>query len=161
MSANTQNNPIAKEYQDPNKVTRMIILGPKAEVGDTELVHKLHLLGLPLTIKSTCYGALIYGEKEDVDTAIEYLREIDPYNIFTKDRGFPPGDPRRCQGHRGGPREGFHQLEKEFLILADVAEALKNPEEVSLEKESKIPVTELRQVIEKETGSKLRKTFKQ
>ncbi len=41
--------------KEGEKATRMIILGPSARLSSSELVQKLHLLGLPLTIKSTCY----------------------------------------------------------------------------------------------------------
>ncbi|BDZ71868.1 hypothetical protein GCM10025861_23850 [Methanobacterium petrolearium] len=64
--------------------------------------------------------------------AVEKIRDLDPSNIFTKDRGFPPGDPRRCRAKRGAAREGFHQLEKEYELLEYVCDALENPEKVSL-----------------------------
>ena len=126
---------LGREDMDPEVVTRMIILGPKANVSESELVNHLHLLALPLTIKQTCYGAMLSGKEKDVLEAIKDLRNLDPYSIFTKDRGFPPGDPRRCRGHRKGPREGFHQMEKEFQLLGHVSDALKNPKTVSIEEE--------------------------
>jgi putative methanogenesis marker protein 6 len=139
---------LGREDLDPEVVTRMIILGPKADVSESEIVNHMHLLGLPLTIKQTCYGAMVSGKEKDVITAIKEVRKLDPYNIFTKDRGFAPGDPRRCRGHRKGPREGFHQMEKEFKLLGHVSDALKNPKEVSLEEEKSIPVDELKEIIE-------------
>lgn len=134
---------------EDNVVTRMIILGPSANISATELVRKLHMMELPLTIKTTCYGALISGEKEPVEKAVESTREIDPYNIFTKDRGFPPGDPRRCRAKRGGAREGFHQLEKEFELLDDVSKALKNPKKVKIKKFEEISPEEFKKIAEK------------
>ncbi|MBP1945635.1 methanogenesis marker 6 protein [Methanobacterium petrolearium] len=130
-----ENNQISSE---DNKVTRMIVLGPKAQLSSSELAGKLHMLELPLTIKSTCYGALIHGNEEVVMDAVEKIRDLDPSNIFTKDRGFPPGDPRRCRAKRGAAREGFHQLEKEYELLEYVCDALENPEKVSLKKPEKI-----------------------
>jgi len=138
---------LGREDMDPEVVTRMIILGPKADVSESEVVNHLHLLGLPLTIKQTCYGAMLSGKEKDVLEAIKDLRKLDPYNIFTKDRGFPPGDPRRCRGHRKGPREGFHQMEKEFQLLGHVSDALKNPKEVSLEKEPCLPLEEFEDIM--------------
>ena len=123
---------------EKDKVTRMIVLGPKAQLSQSELVGKLHMLELPLTIKSTCYGAVVHGEKEDVMEAVNQIRKLDPSNIFTKDRGFPPGDPRRCRAKRGAAREGFHQLEKEYELLEYVCDALENPEAVTLEEPEKI-----------------------
>ncbi len=130
------------------KITRMIILGPSAEISNNELVRNLHMMELPLTIKTTCYGAAISGEKEHVDEAIKRIRKLDPYNIFTKDRGFPPGDPRRCRAKRGGAREGFHQLEKEFELLDDVSKALKNPRKVKVKKARKISPEEFKKIAE-------------
>lgn len=136
-----------REDMDPETVTRMIILGPKANVSESEIVNHVHLLGLPLTIKQTCYGAMVSGNEKDVIEAIKEVRKLDPYNIFTKDRGFPPGDPRRCRGHRKGPREGFHQMEKEFKLLGLVSDALKNPKQVSLEEETCIPLDEFEDIM--------------
>lgn len=126
--------------------TKMIILGPGSGVSSSEVVQKIHMLKLPLTIKSTCYGAMVHGEPEFVKKAVEEVRNLDEFNIFIKDRGFPPGDPRRCRGHRSAPREGFHQLEREFKLLGYVGEALANPQEVSLEEPEKIPVNEFYEI---------------
>ena len=128
------------ENPESSKVTRMIILGPSASISQTELVGKLHMMELPLTIKSTCYGAIVNGEEKYVKEAVEKIRKLDYCNIFTKDRGFPAGDPRRCRAKRGAAREGYHQLEKEFELLDYVSEALKNPREVCVEKPKKVPV---------------------
>ncbi|MDR0911620.1 MAG: methanogenesis marker 6 protein [Methanobrevibacter sp.] len=135
------------EDSDPENITKMIILGPKAEVSESEVVNFLHLLNLPLTIKQTCYGAMVSGKEEDVVESLKELRKLDPYHLFFKDRGFPAGDPRRCRGHRKGPREGFHQLEHEFKLLGDVSDALKHPKEVSLKKDEPIPVEEFENIM--------------
>jgi putative methanogenesis marker protein 6 len=131
-----------------SKVTRMIVLGPSAQISQTELVQRLHMLELPLTIKSTCYGAIVYGDEDVVKEAVTKIRELDSCNIFTKDRGFPPGDPRRCRAKRGAAREGFHQLEKEYELLDCLREALENPREVHVEKPKKISPDEFRKLIE-------------
>ncbi len=135
--------------KDDNTRTRMIILGPGATISQSELVQNLHMLELPLTIKSTCYGAMVYGDQEFVNKAVDKARTLDPYNIFTKDRGFPPGDPRRCRGHRGAAREGYHQLEKEFKLLGYVGEALKRPQKVSIEEPEKVSVDDFREIVKK------------
>ncbi|MDO5836431.1 MAG: methanogenesis marker 6 protein [Methanobacterium sp.] len=129
-----------------DKVTRMFVLGPKAQLSQSELVGKLHMLELPLTIKSTCYGAVIHGEEKDVLEAVNRIRKLDPSNIFTKDRGFPPGDPRRCRAKRGAAREGFHQLEKEYELLEYVCDALENPEKVSLEEPGKVTPEDFKKI---------------
>lgn len=139
---------LSSEDMDPEVSTRMIILSPKSNVSESEVVNHLHLLNLPLTIKWTCYGAMISGKDKYIKEAIEELRRLDPYGIFTKERGFAPGDPRRCRGHRYGPREGFHQMEDEFQLLAYVGEALKNPKEVHIEKEEPIPLDEFKNILD-------------
>jgi putative methanogenesis marker protein 6 len=136
----------SKSINNDDNITRMIILSPNANISQSEVVQKLHMMELPLTIKSTCYGAMVHGEKEIVMDAIEKIRTLDPYNIFTKDRGFPPGDPRRCRGHRGAAREGYHQLEKEFKLLSYVGEALKKPRKVSIEVPVKVSVDTFREI---------------
>ncbi|QHN08924.1 methanogenesis marker 6 protein [Methanothermobacter sp. THM-2] len=132
----------------------MIILGPSSRLSSSELVQRLHLLGLPLTIKSTCYGALVHGDTETVMEAVRKIRSLDPTNIFTKERGFPPGDPRRCRGHRGAAREGYHQLEKEFKLLGYVGEALERPQKAEPEKKEKVSVDEFRDVVERSLKSR-------
>lgn len=148
MSANLAISPkLSKEELDPDFTIRMIILGPKANVSENEIVSHMHLLDLPITVKWTCYGAMVSGKEEDVMVAINEVRKLDPYNIFTKSRGFPPGDPRRCRGHRYGPREGFHQMEAEYRILGDVGDALKNPKDVLIEKSKPVDVDELVEIV--------------
>ncbi|HJJ29770.1 MAG TPA: methanogenesis marker 6 protein [Methanocorpusculum sp.] len=68
-------------------------------------------------IKETCFGCQITGSPEDVDRIIAHLRVLDPYRIFIKDRGFPPGDPRRCRADLGGARPGYlgHEFEMGFI----------------------------------------------
>ena len=139
---------MSQENPENSKVTRMIVLGPSAQVSQAELVQKIHMLELPLTIKSTCYGAIIYGDEAVVNEAVTKIRELDPCNIFTKDRGFPPGDPRRCRAKRGAAREGFHQLEKEYELLDCLREALENPREVHVERPKKVAPDELKKIIE-------------
>ncbi len=130
-----------------SEITRMIILGPSSLINQAELVQKLHMMELPLTIKSTCYGAVVHGSEDVVMKAIEQIRDLDPCNIFTKDRGFPPGDPRRCRAKRGAAREGFHQLEKEFELLEGVSEALERPREVHVEKPRPLDPDALKKLI--------------
>jgi putative methanogenesis marker protein 6 len=134
--------------EEKPKVTRMIVLGPSATISSAELVQKLHMMELPLTIKATCYGAIVNGEEDTVKKAIETIRKYDPSNIFTKDRGFPPGDPRRCRAKRGAAREGYHQLEKEYGLLNFVCEALESPKKVSIKKTKKIEPEMFKKILE-------------
>ncbi|WP_178648740.1 methanogenesis marker 6 protein [uncultured Methanobrevibacter sp.] len=141
MSQNLCPSPdLSKEDWDPDVITRMIILAPGARVSESEIVSEMHMLDLPLTIKNTCYGAMVSGKEKDVKEALKAVRRLDPSHIFTKERGFAPGDPRRCRGHRFGPREGFHQMEKEFRLLGDVAEALEKRKDVTVPKKHPVAV---------------------
>lgn len=127
----------------------MIVLGPSSKISQAELVQKLHMMELPMVIKSTCYGAILHGEEKVIKDAVDQVRKLDPNNIFIKDRGFPPGDPRRCRGHRGAAREGYHQLEREFRLLEYVGEALKQPQKVKVEKPEKVSPDVFKEIIEK------------
>ena len=96
----------------------------------------LALLGYEISkgvmIKETCFGLVISGKEEEVDRIVTELRKIDPDHIFVKDRGFPPGDSRRCRANLGGARPGYNGLEYEMSIIPYVShglEALKKIDE--------------------------------
>jgi len=137
-----------RDSDQSDKITRMIILGPGSTLSSKELFNQLHMLELPLNIRLTCYGASVNGVAEDVNYATEKMRELDPYHIFIKFRGFPPGDPRRCRAKRGGAREGFHQIEAEYKLLDDVSYALEHPKHVNLNPPKKIPLDEFKEVVD-------------
>ncbi|RXE55702.1 hypothetical protein ABH15_05530 [Methanoculleus taiwanensis] len=75
-------------------------------------------------IKETCFGLQVTGMPEDVDRLIRTIRTFDPAHIFVKDRGFPPGDPRRCRANLGGARPGYLGHEAEFPLLRYVSHGL-------------------------------------
>jgi putative methanogenesis marker protein 6 len=75
-------------------------------------------------IKETCFGMQITGSPEEVDDIITKLREIDPHHIFVKDRGFPPGDTRRCRANLGGARPGYYGHEFEMSLIHYVSKGL-------------------------------------
>ena len=148
MSQNLTMSPdLGSEDWDPDVITRMIFIGSGANVSEQEIVTAFHMLDLSLTIKNTCYGSMISGKSEDVYEAIKEIRKLDPNHIFTKERGFAPGDPRRCRGHRFGPREGFHQMEKEYRILGFVANALEERKDVELEEKKPVSVDEFEKIM--------------
>ena len=77
MSQNLTMSPdLGTEDWDPDVITRMIFIGPGAHVSEQEVVTAFHMLGLPLTIKNTCYGSMISGKSEDVYKAIEEIRKL-------------------------------------------------------------------------------------
>jgi putative methanogenesis marker protein 6 len=137
---------MAKEFE-----TRMIVISPSSPVTPDQVARLVHSLGLEITIKETCYGAMIEGSKEDVDKALVAVRKLDPDRIFTKVRGFPIGDARRCRAHHGS-RPGFTQLEVEWQCLALVEKGVSAAErgEVVCEppRPSKIPVKRLKEIVD-------------
>lgn len=130
--------------------TRMVVLSPKSSLTPSYVVRFLHLLALPLTIKETCYGALIEGEQKDLLRAIEKLRTLDK-RIYTKPRGFPIGDERRCRADHGS-RPGFTQLEYEFGVLPFVDEGVCDLRKGKIEEKKKkyLSADELKRIMESE-----------
>ncbi|RLG26104.1 methanogenesis marker 6 protein [Methanosarcinales archaeon] len=104
-------------------VTKLIILSSR-RVMPGELLSRIYSLKKDLIVKETCFGAEVSGKKGDVEQVVREVRSLDPYGIFVKERGFLPGDPRRCRATRGGARPGFHQIELEAERLPLIAKAL-------------------------------------
>jgi putative methanogenesis marker protein 6 len=90
-------------------------------------------------IKETCFGLVISGKEEEVDRIIAELRKLDPAHIFVKDRGFPPGDARRCRANLGGARPGYNGMEYEMTVIPYVSHGL---EELNTRDENTIPEPE-------------------
>ncbi len=112
------------------------------------MIYELHA---DVTIKETCFGMLIHGEEPIVQALVNTIRKIDP-GAFIKERGFVPGDPRRCRADRGGgARPGFYSLNKEYKLLPAISNAIAKlslpyePEQVA--KPEKISVDRLREIM--------------
>ena len=90
-------------------------------------------------IKETCFGLVINGKEEEVDRIIAELRKLDPEHIFVKDRGFPPGDARRCRANLGGARPGYNGMEYEMTVIPYVSHGL---EELNTRDENTISLPE-------------------
>ena len=108
-------------------------------------------------IKETCFGLQITGKEEEVERVIAHIREFDPAHIYVKDRGFPPGDPRRCRANLGGARPGYfgHEYEMGFIRRIAVGlERLDEPVPVAGDERKKVPeglsVKRLMELIEQE-----------
>jgi len=82
-------------------------------------------------VKETCFGCQITGTPEDVERIITHLRTVDPYRIFVKDRGFPPGDSRRCRANLGGARPGYLGHEFEMKIAPYVSYGLEKVDKMT------------------------------
>ncbi|MGA9140654.1 MAG: methanogenesis marker 6 protein [Methanocella sp.] len=104
-------------------VTKMVVLSDS--LLPAELAIEAYKITADVTIKETCYGLMVTGKRSAVDYLVRELRRISPNKIFVKERGYPPGDPRRCRADRGGgPRPGFHQLKYELDLLPDISKGL-------------------------------------
>jgi putative methanogenesis marker protein 6 len=108
----------------PGTVTRYVII-ESFSVTPADLAIRAYEIADSLIIKETCFGLIVNGSEEDVSRVIAELRKVDPDHIFVKDRGFPPGDPRRCRATLGGARPGFHGMEHEMQILPYVSHGLR------------------------------------
>lgn len=82
-------------------------------------------------IKETCFGCQITGSPEDVGRIIAHLRKLDPYRIYVKDRGFPPGDSRRCRADLGGARPGYLGHEFEMGLARYIAFGLEKTDHMT------------------------------
>jgi len=105
------------------------------DITPADLALRGYEISKGVMIKETCFGLVISGEEGEVDRIVTELRKIDPDHIFVKDRGFPPGDSRRCRANLGGARPGYNGLEFEMSIIPYVShglEALKNIDEKTI-----------------------------
>ena len=130
--------------------TRIIVIAPTSEITPDHITRFVHGLEFPITVKETCFGVMIEGERTIVRKVLEAVRKLDPYRICSKIRGFPLGDTRRCRAHHGS-RPGFTQLEKEWEALSIVSkglESIENREEFDEpEPEKEFPLKDLQRII--------------
>ena len=94
------------------------------EITPGDLAARGYEISKGVMIKETCFGLVLNGKEEEVDRIVTELRKINPDHIFVKDRGFPPGDARRCRANLGGARPGYNGLEFEMSILPYVSHGL-------------------------------------
>ena len=94
------------------------------EITPSDLAVRAYEIAGGVMIKETCFGLVINGKEEDVDRIITELRKNDPDHIFVKDRGFPPGDARRCRANLGGARPGYFGIEHEMTVIPYVSHGL-------------------------------------
>lgn len=106
------------------EITKYIVISSD-KVLPSDAAMKIYESEFPVTVKETCFGLIVSGARDDVETLVEQIRQLDKNHIFVKDRGFPPGDERRCRASRGGgPRPGFHFLREEVQMLPAIGAAL-------------------------------------
>ena len=124
------------------------------------LVIRAYEISEGVMIKETCFGLQVTGTPDEVNRVIKELRKVDRSHIFVKDRGFPPGDPRRCRANLGGARPGYYGHEFEIGLIRYISHAIEVVEEgdpSSLlkpehEREAKagLDIKRLRELIEEE-----------
>lgn len=107
------------------RITKYVITSPESDILPSDIAMKIYGSKYDVNVKETCFGVVISGEEDVIKSLVEEIRALDPSGIFIKERGFPPGDPRRCRGHRGGgARPGYYMIESESKILPLISKAL-------------------------------------
>jgi putative methanogenesis marker protein 6 len=139
-------------------VTKYVVV-ESFDVTPADLAARAYEISQGVMIKETCFGLVINGQAEEVDRIIAQLRSVDPDHIFIKDRGFPPGDTRRCRANLGGARPGFHGMEYEMTIIPYVShglDVLRDHDETSIDEPENplarkaLDISRLRKIIETE-----------
>ncbi len=131
--------------------TRLIVISPLSEITPDQITRAVYAMGHEVTVKETCYGALLEGPPETVKEVMDDLKKMDPLGIYSKIRGFPLGDPNRCRAQHGS-RPGFSQLQREWQDLALVEKglqcALRGEEAEEDDDRAPMPVKELQRICE-------------
>jgi putative methanogenesis marker protein 6 len=119
-------------------VTKYVVV-ESFEITPADLAIRGYEISKGAMIKETCFGLVVNGREEEVDRIVTELRKIDPDHIFVKDRGFPPGDSRRCRANLGGARPGYHGMEYEMGVIPYISHGL---EELAKRDENSVPAPE-------------------
>ncbi|MFA4877241.1 MAG: methanogenesis marker 6 protein [Methanoregula sp.] len=104
-------------------VTKYVVV-ESFEITPADLAIRGYEISQGIMIKETCFGLMVSGKEGEVNRVVAALRKIDPDHIFVKDRGFPPGDARRCRANLGGARPGYNGLEFEMTVIPFVSHGL-------------------------------------
>jgi len=131
-------------------VTKYVVTSTESNILPSDIAMKIYGSKYKVLVKETCFGVIINGEEEVIEALIKEIRALDPAGIFIKDRGFPPGDPRRCRGRRGGgARPGFYMIESESKMLPMISRALAQEGDVPVipEKKKPLPVKRLEEIL--------------
>jgi putative methanogenesis marker protein 6 len=140
----------------PGTVAKYVFID-SPEMTAADLALRAYEIAPEVQIKETCFGLVITGAEAEVDRLVVSLRELDPDRIFVKDRGFPPGDERRCRANLGGARPGFYGHEGEMKLVRYVScglRALRNPKKAELSRpraekhDERLAPERLQQIIE-------------
>jgi putative methanogenesis marker protein 6 len=116
------------------------------------LARTLHTLAADINVKETCFGCNAEAEPEVMRKVVAGVRRTYGNEVFTKRRGYPSGDPRRCRAQHG-TRPGFSQLEAEWECLPLIQHALDeldagNNEYSRPVRRKPLPVSDLKKICE-------------
>ena len=132
-------------------VTKYVITSSESNILPSDIAMKIYGSKYDVRVKETCFGVIVNGEEEVINSLVKEIRNLDPAGIFIKDRGFPPGDPRRCRGRRGGgARPGFYMIESESKMLPMISRALAREGKEAgavLEKNKPLPIKRLEEIV--------------
>ncbi|MBE0521148.1 MAG: methanogenesis marker 6 protein [Candidatus Methanoperedenaceae archaeon] len=136
-------------------ITKMLVIN-STTVLPSDVVIKLYESDADVSIKETCFGVMVTGERRIVNEVLNKIRRMDPYGIFIKERGLTPGEQFRCRAtRRGGARPGFHNLEMEDKLLPHIGSALRALDKGEIpekkKKTKKLDVDKLKEIIIQET----------
>ena len=141
---------------DDKIISKMVVLNSTYTL-PSDIVIKCYESQADVTVKETCFGLIIEGKRSEVDKLAREIRNMDPYRIFIKERGVPPGDTYRCRaGRGGGAKPGFHMHEIEYDILPLITDALimidkeEIPEKIT--KPPHITIKSLKRIIKEEVA---------
>ena len=146
----SENNP--EDNDEQKTITKLVVIASDW-VLPTDAAMKIYESETEVTVKETCFGLMINGPVDAVNRAVEEIVSMDRNHIFVKERGFPPGDERRCRAVRGGgPRPGYYFLREEVNMLPTIGKALEDYEKgVTLKKTKKpkkLEASKLKDIIE-------------
>lgn len=140
----------------PGTVAKYVFVD-SPELTAADLALRAYELAPAVQIKETCFGLVVTGAEAEVDRLVAEIRKFDPDRIFVKDRGFPPGDERRCRANLGGARPGFYGHENEMRLVRYVSaglRALRDPKKADLRRakpkkdDEPLPPERLAEIIE-------------
>lgn len=106
-----------------SRITRILMISPDSMVTPDQLVRNVQTMAAGVSVKETCYGCLVEADAGTMETVMKTVRSIYRNEVFSKVRGFPMGDPRRCRAQHG-TRPGYAQLEAEWEALPLIQSAL-------------------------------------
>jgi putative methanogenesis marker protein 6 len=150
MSLNATGSELMDSEEDV--ITKIVVISSDS-VLPIDAAMKVYQSETAITIKETCFGTMVVGPRNAVERVVNELRAMDRNHVFVKERGFRPGDERRCRAVRGGgPRPGFHYLREEVQMLPMIGKALdaydKHVPLAEIHRAKKIEVKKLKDIIE-------------